>query len=197
MNCDVDLSTASGDIMLVNLQGDMDLSTASGDIVVENVKGDVELSTASGDITAAGLSGVVDLSAASGDIEISGSKGAFDINCASGDITAKDLVIAGESEFSAASGDIEITLAETSGFDLDLNSASGDILLDYSGNEVRGFFEFTASKRHGRIVCPFGFDSEEEYEQGGETNLRKSFSKGGDTPRIELTTASGKAELKK
>jgi DUF4097 and DUF4098 domain-containing protein YvlB len=197
MKGDLELSTASGDADLVNLDGDIEISTASGDISVENASGDVELSTASGDIDARGLSDNVDLSAASGDIDISDSKAAFDISCASGDIVVKNVVITGESDFSVASGDIEIVLAKTCGFDLELNSASGNVILDYNGNEVKGFFEFTAHKRHGKIVCPIGFDKEEEYEEHGETYLRKSFSKGGDTPRIELSTASGKAVLKK
>jgi DUF4097 and DUF4098 domain-containing protein YvlB len=194
---DLEISTASGDADLVNLDGDIEISTASGDISVENASGDVELSTASGDIEASGLSDEIDLSVASGDIKISDSKGTFDIGCASGDIKATGIVITGESEFSVASGDIEVVLAKTCGFDLELSSASGNILLDYNGNEVKGFFEFTAHKRHGKIVCPFDFDNEEEYEEHGETYVRKSFSKGGDTPRIELSTASGKAELKK
>jgi DUF4097 and DUF4098 domain-containing protein YvlB len=197
MKGDMELTTASGDATLVNLGGDIEISTASGDISVENASGDVELSTASGDIEASGLSDEIDLSVASGDIKISDSKGEFDVSCASGDITAEGIVIAGESDFSVASGDIEIVLAKTCGFDLELSSASGNVVLDYDGNEVKGFFEFTARKRHGKIVCSFDFDNEEEFEEHGETYLRKSFSRGGDEPRIELSTASGKVVLKK
>ena len=197
MKADVDISTASGDADLVNLKGDIEISTASGDIDIVESSGDIELSTASGDIKAVNVRDEIDLSTASGDIEISDSKGAFDISCASGDIEADGIVIGGESEFSVASGSIEVILAKTCGFDLDLTSASGDVLLDYKGNDVKGFFEFTAHKRRGKIVCPFKFDNEEEYEEHGETYVRKSFSKGGDSPRIELLTASGKAVLKK
>jgi len=197
MKGDMEISTASGDADLANLQGDIEISTASGDISVENAGGKIELSTASGDIEAEGLRDGIDLSVASGDIEISDSKGAFDISSASGDIDAKGIVITGDSDFSVASGDIELVLAKTCGFDLELSSASGNVVLDYGGNEVKGFFEFTAHKRRGKIVCPFDFDNEEEYEEHGETYVRKSFSKGGDTPRIELSTASGKAVLKK
>ncbi len=197
MKGDMELTTASGDAKLVNLEGDIEISTASGDISVDNVSGDVELATASGDIEASGLSDKIDLSVASGDIKISDSKGAFDIGCASGDINAEGIVIKDDSEFSAASGDVEIVLAETCDFDLELASASGDVVLDYDGNEVKGYFEFTTRKRRGRIVCPFDFDKEEEYEDDGETYLRKSFTRGGDTPRIEISTASGKVVLKK
>jgi DUF4097 and DUF4098 domain-containing protein YvlB len=215
MGGDIDISVASGDIVLVNAKGEVDISTASGDISVENCGGnvelstasgeisakkcggDIELSTASGDIEAVGLSDEIELSTASGDIEISDSKGTFDLGCASGGIKAKGITIMGASEFSTASGEVLITLAETSEYDLELSSASGDVVLDYNGKPVKGFFEFTANKRRGRIACPFKFDKEEEFEEHGETYLRKSFSMKGDAPMIHLSTASGKAELKK
>jgi DUF4097 and DUF4098 domain-containing protein YvlB len=197
MKADVDISTASGDANLVNLEGDIEISTASGDIKIEESRGEIELSTASGDIKADGVSGEIDFGAASGDISISDSKGTFDVGCASGDIDVKGVSIEGASEFSVASGSVEVSLAETCGYDLELSSASGNAILDYNGNEVKGFFEFTVHKRRGKIVCPFDFDDEEEFEENDQKYVRKSFSKGGDTPRIELSTASGKAVLKK
>jgi DUF4097 and DUF4098 domain-containing protein YvlB len=197
MEADIDISTASGSAELVNLKGNIDISTASGDIDIEDSSGDIELSTASGDIDATGVSGEFDLGAASGDISISDARGIFDVGCASGDIDATGVTIEGSSEFSTASGDVEVSLAVTCEYDLELSAASGDVVLDYNGNKVKGFFEFTAHKRRGKIVCPFDFDEEEEFEQNGETYVRKSFSRGGDTPEIELSTASGKAVLKK
>ena len=197
MKADVDISTASGDADLVNLKGDIEISTASGDIDIVESSGDIELSTASGDIKADGVRGEIDLGAASGDISISDSRGTFDVGCASGDIDVKGVTIEGESEFSVASGSVEVLLAETCGYDLELSSASGNVVLDYNGNEIKGFFEFTAHKRRGKISCPFDFDKEEEFEEHDETYLRKSFSRNGDTPKVELSTASGKAVLKK
>lgn len=197
IKADVDISTASGDADLVNLDGDIEISTASGDIDIKEAEGEIELATASGDIDAEGIRGEIDLGAASGDISISDSRGTFDIGCASGDIDVKGVTIEGASEFSAASGDVKVSLAETCKYDLELSTASGDVLLDYNGNDIKGFFEFTAHKRRGKIVCPFDFDEEEEFEEHGETYVRKSFSRGGDTPEIDLSTASGKAVLKK
>ena len=197
MRGDIEISTASGDAILVNLEGDVEISTASGDIEIDGAKGDIELSTASGDIEAEGVDGDIDFSTASGDLEIARSSGTFDVSCASGDLQAEGITIMGESEFSAASGDVSVTLAKTADYDLEISTASGDVTLDYDGNEVKGFFEFTAHERRGKIVCPFDFDKEEEFERSGETYLRKSFSRKGDTPRIELSTASGKAVLKK
>ncbi len=215
MKGDIEIATASGDALLLNLYGEVDVATASGDITVKKAGGEVELSTASGDIDAVGLSDDVELNAASGDIEISGSvadfdvsaasgdikisncQGAFDVSCASGDITAEGLKIAGASDFSVASGDVEVSLAETCEHDLEINSASGDVTLDYNGNPVKGMFVFTIRKDKGQIVCPFKFDTEEEFKQNGKKHLRKTFSKDGDTPVVKVNSASGKVELKK
>jgi DUF4097 and DUF4098 domain-containing protein YvlB len=215
MKGDIEIATASGDAKLVNLEGDVEIATASGDIHVEKARGELELSTASGEITAIGLSDGIELNAASGDIDISDSRGdfdvsaasgdinltnvegTFDVSCASGDITAEGVKIGGASEFSVASGDVEIVLAKTCEFDLEVNSASGDVTLDYNGNPVKGMFVFTIRKDKGRIVCPFKFDKEEEFEQNGKKHLRKTFSKDGDTPVVKVNSASGTVELKK
>lgn len=197
MEAEIEASTASGDVLLANLSGKLRISTASGDIRVEKSGGGMRLSTASGDITAVGVGDEIKLSAASGDIDLSDAKGIFDVSCASGGITADGITIAGASEFSVASGDVEVTLAETSEFDLELSSASGDVLLDFNGNPVKGRFEFMARKGRGHIACPFDFDNEEEFEEHGQTYVRKSLSVKGEEPVILLHTATGKAELRK
>jgi len=143
------------------------------------------------------VDGDIHMSTASGEIEVTDSKGIFELGCASGEITAKGITVEGESNFTTASGSVIVVLAEASEYDLSLSTASGDVTLDYNGNPVKGYFEFEARKRHGRIVSPYDFDDEEEFEHYGELVVRKSFSVGGKTPAISLTTASGRVELKK
>lgn len=194
---EIEISVASGDVYISDANGEIEISAASGDIEIENSGGEIELSTASGDIEASGLDGEIDLSTASGEIEIYDSRGIFDLSCASGEINAEGIKIEGMSEFSTASGDVEVVLAESCNYDLDLSAASGDVVLDYHGNELKGYFEMEARKHKGRIECPFDFDEEEEFERNGTTYMRKSFSRGGDSPEIRLSTASGKVKLKK
>ena len=194
----VEISVASGDIDIRNSRGDIEISTASGDITIENCSGDIDLSTASGDIEASGIeSDDIDISAASGDIDISDAKGRFDLSVASGDVEAKGVEITGDSEFSTASGEVSVMLAHSPRDGLELSTASGDVLLDYNGNSITGYFEFIARKGRGRIRAPFDFDQEEEFRKDGRTYLKKSFSRKGDSPKIYLSTASGKVELKK
>ncbi len=189
--------SASGDIELTDMKGNIDVSTASGDVTLENISGDIEVNTASGEVDGDNLDGSIDISCASGDIKINKAKGGFDLSCASGDLDIRDIVLTGDCEFSAASGDVVVSLANTAAYDLSVSSASGDAVLDYNGNDIKGSFEMQAKKRGGRIVCPFPFDHEEEFEAWGQTYIKKTFTRSGDSPVVKIHSASGKAVLRK
>jgi len=193
----IEAGTASGDIRIRDSEGELEISTASGDINLAQVNGEIELSTASGDIRASEVNGQFDFSTASGDIRLKKAAGSLELSCASGDIEASALTLEQESSFSTASGDIDVKLAESLTYDLECSAASGDMVLDYNGNDIKGFFEFTTRKHGGRIKSPVDFDIEEEYERGGTTYIKKSFSIDGSQPRIILSTSSGNIELKK
>lgn len=196
LNNEIEASTASGDVLIENSQGDLEISTASGDVNISDSKGKFDFSTASGDIKCSELSGELDFSTASGDIKIRTAQGHFDLSCASGDVEASGVTIEEESEFSTASGDVEVQLEKTSEYDIELSTASGDVTLDYSGNDVKGYFEFTAKKRGGRIKSPIDFDKEEVFGRNGDDYVKKSFTRGGGTPKIYISTASGRISLK-
>jgi DUF4097 and DUF4098 domain-containing protein YvlB len=197
MTSSFEANTASGEITVKNSEGQFDFSTASGDIILEDSQGEFDLSTASGEIEAYNIGGLIDLSTASGDIDVTDSKGTYDLSCASGNIDASDILVEEESFFSTASGKVYVKPAESPEYDLELSSASGNVTLDYNGNPIKGYFEFTARKRRGRIVSPVAFDKEEEFERHDRTYVRKSFTKGSGEPRIYIETASGRAILKK
>jgi DUF4097 and DUF4098 domain-containing protein YvlB len=192
----LDASTASGDVTIEGSKGELDISTASGDIEVSDSNGKFDFSTASGDIKTYQIEGDFDLSTASGDIKVRGAQGGFDLSCASGDIEVSGITIEDDSEFSTASGDVEVKLEKSAQYDLDLSAASGDVTLDYAGNDIKGYFEFRAKKRSGSIRSPIDFDREEEYGRNGDDYVKKSFSRGGESPKIYLSTASGRAMLK-
>jgi len=164
---------------------------------LHQMEGELDFSTASGDIQGTYVRGELDLSTASGDIRLRHASGSLDLSCASGDIDISDLTLNEESSFSTASGDIDLKLAESAKADLECSAASGDVTLDYNGNELKGFFEFTSKKHGGRIIAPVNFDKEEEFEHGGTDYVKKSVSMGGAVPRITLSTSSGDVALKK
>jgi DUF4097 and DUF4098 domain-containing protein YvlB len=193
----LETSTASGEITIENCTGEFNCSAASGDISLSASQGEFDISTASGDVNVENSSGEFDISTASGEIKVNDVTGLFELSCASGEIDAKKIIIEEEGSFSTASGDIKVILARSPEVDVTLSAASGDVELDYNGNEITGYFEFSANKRRGRIVSPFDFDKEEEIDRHDEIYLLKSFTKGSSKPFITLETSSGKAVLKK
>ncbi len=193
---EIQFKSASGDFEITDLKCEIKVNTASGDVSIENSGQEFDVNTASGDVTIDNSKGEFDINTASG--EISGSKvtGEFSFNTASGDIDGKEILIEEESSFNAASGDVYVELAKNSVYDLKISSASGDAILNYNGNTIEGYFEFIAKVRNGRIKSPFKFEKEEEFYRNDQLYARKSFTKGKDTPRIYISTASGKAELR-
>ncbi|RLD82125.1 MAG: hypothetical protein DRJ10_05370 [Bacteroidetes bacterium] len=86
-------------------------------------------------------------------------------------------------------------MAKSSSYDLTLSSASGDVTLNYNGNDLSGFYEFTARVKKGRIISPVKFDKEEVIEKNGKKYDVKSFTKGNSSPIILIKTSSGTAKL--
>jgi DUF4097 and DUF4098 domain-containing protein YvlB len=192
-----EFSSASGDMEVIAFDGELGASTASGDIEFDQCSGTYDISTASGDVTAYNCKGDFELATASGDVVLRDCRGAFEASSASGDVDARDVVLADESEFNTASGDVEVILGESPRYNLEVSSASGDAVIDFNGNEIKGAFEFTARVRKGDIESPYAFDDEEVISRYSQHYDRKTFTRGDDTPFIKLGTGSGKVALKK
>ncbi len=189
----IDFSSASGGIALTGCEGEFILESASGRIEIENCKGDFEIDNASGRIYISASNGRFEIDNASGRIAMRDVSGEFEIDNASGTIDVENA--RGGFEVDNASGDIdatEILIEDRSTFD----TASGDVVLNYGGNKVIGFFEFSAREDRGRIISPYKFDKEEESERGNKIYVRKSFTRERAKPEIILSTSSGRAELR-
>lgn len=193
----LEIKSVSGDVTAGNCSGEIGIGSVSGDLNANKITGTITVKTVSGDIEAGDLDGTITLKVVSGDIEIKKAKGVIKAASASGDLKAVDVRLTGESDFKTASGDVSVKLAETAAFNLSLASASGDVLLNYNGHPVKGYVEFSALADKGEIDSPFKFDKEEEIYKHGKKYLVKSFKIEGETPKIEISTASGKATLKK
>ena len=197
----IDLSTASGDIELieVDLERGSHLSTASGDYEIENMRidDDVSFSTASGDIHLSDLEigDDVKFSSASGDVECNGCRGYLDLSSASGDVTVKNSSMDGPGSFSSASGDVFVHLDEMPRDGLSASSASGDVVFD--GNLGRSYtLILSAREDKGRIVNPYGATSKRTYREGRYTYDEETVEEGGGGPEIRLHTSSGKVVVK-
>ncbi|MFQ5483047.1 MAG: DUF4097 domain-containing protein, partial [Nitrospinaceae bacterium] len=196
MNGEFKCRTASGEIEAKNLQGEMEFGTASGDVELSGFSGAIEIGSASGRIKAENVKGEIELGTASGRILLSHAAGEFDVDTASGAIDAREIEVNARSEFSAASGDVEVSLARSLDHDLKLSSASGDAVLKFNKNPIKGLIKMTAKVRRGRIRAPFKFDDENYYYKWDDEYVTKTVAKGSDSPRIEISTASGTAELR-
>jgi len=212
---EIELNTASGDIYLQGIKGELktitasgnvkmedidaktSVSVASGDVGIMNSMQDLKISTASGNVKIIGAKSRVKVSVASGDITLTNFVGACDINTASGDINASKVELTEKSSLITASGDMALELSKSLENDLSLTSASGNITLNYNGNPVKGYFEFTAREKKGRIVSPYKFDKEEVVEIDETQYDKKSFTLGSDSPKVMLKTSSGTIKLEK
>jgi DUF4097 and DUF4098 domain-containing protein YvlB len=192
----LEFKSASGDVDVENMSGDVTVRGASSDLKVKQLKGNIEVKTASGDVDAIDLEGDMVIKSPSGDIEIKNAAGTFNIKTASGEIHATDIQIKNESFFKTASGDIQVTLAKSATKDLHMDTASGDVTLNYNGNPIEGYFEFKVDAKRGDIIAPFPFEKEEEIQQWGKKYLIKGFKREIDIPKIYISTASGTAILK-
>ncbi len=184
---------ASGDFSVAGLKSNVYVKMASGDAEVKDIKGDLGIQLASGDADIEKLKGDIKISTASGDVKIVDAKGSFEIKCASGDIEASGITLTGASEFQGVSGTVAVKLTESSQYDLDLHTVSGDILLDYNGNPIKGYFTFKGQKGNIDSAVPF------ETKDGSKYNpfVKAYFKKGGDSPKVSMKTVSGDIKLKK
>ncbi len=192
-----EITTASGNVDLEKMTGNTEVETASGDVELKNMTGKIHIDTASGEIRGENIESVLaEIQSASGDIEIRQTKGGISVSTASGDVRLDDVTLEKAGKFTAASGNVTIKLAAGPKEDVTVSTASGDIVLDYNGQAMVGTFELSA-KKDARINAPFSFDKEEEFLRYGQTYIRKTVTRQGSTPRIEIKTASGRTELRK
>jgi len=186
----INFNSASGDFKLNDLSAEIVVNTASGDAVIENSGGNIKINTASGDIKLLNTDGNLKFSTASGDIVINNSKSSFKISTASGDIKASNVALTDKSSFNTASGDVGVGLTSSPDYDISINTASGDAILNYNGNPISGHFELTVGRNSGDIVAPFKLDNETETGNNHSKKVKKiTIDK--ETPVIKISSASG------
>lgn len=191
-------TTGSGNYDLIGVSGEVKLNTGSGNIDLENTKGIVDATSGSGHFRVSKSSGEMTLTTGSGNPKLMDCKGSFRVTTGSGNINGSNISVDGSSSFTTGSGNAEVALASTPQHDLSITSGSGDAVLNFNGNEIKGEIVMKASKKHGEINAPFAFDKTEEISQWkDEVTVQKTVVKGSATPHISISTGSGDATLKK
>lgn len=195
------LDTASGDVRLseVTILSDSSFDTASGDFILSGtvVGDDVEMDTASGDVELRGVRAGrgFEFDTASGDVVVEDSRGVLAGSTASGDVHVDGSVLDGASSFSSASGNVVVRLDGLPEHDMELSSASGDVRLD-AGFGPDFTLVMSARQDRGEIDSPFPYTSEETYQRGDHTYMRKTVAQGSGRPEIRLHTASGTVKVR-
>jgi hypothetical protein len=160
---DVVLTTAGGDVKTGDVTGDVKLTTAGGDIMVGNIGGEGKISTAGGDIIVASASKTISLATAGGDIKINNVGGEVKASTSGGDIMVG--VVKGAAKLNTSGGDIKLSGANgrissnTSGGDIRLEKVNGSVSANTSGGEV--YVELT----------PDGSDESKLNSSGGNLKL--------------------------
>jgi len=192
-NTKIDFKAASGDFQVTGLKSDIQVKVASGDVRLFDLQGKIEAKTASGDVILKNSTGKFTLGAASGDINVDNADGVFEVSTVSGDMNNSGLVIKGNSAFKAVSGNLTLGLAKSSAHNLELATVSGNILLSYNGNPVKGLFTFKGMKDDIHSDIPF----DNKDEKSKYSPFAKKYFKKGDSPEVSIKTVSGKIEFKK
>lgn len=195
---EVDFESATGDLAVEHVS-DIKLNGSSGTgcITASNITGEIDVSSGTGNVEVQESSGEFELNSGTGDVKISESKGTFDANSGTGDVFGFHITIEDDAEFNSGTGEAEVKSPMGKDFELSLNSGTDDAILDMDGKAIEGYFEFTAQDRRGSIVSPVEFDKEEILDNDNVNQVRKSFTKGKDSPRYFISSGTGKAKLKK
>jgi DUF4097 and DUF4098 domain-containing protein YvlB len=146
---DVVVSTGSGSVSVRGSGGRVRASTGSGGITAQDVGGALEASTGSGSIDGIGVKGPISVRTSSGSIEVT-QIGAGDVEAASSSgsvrvrgvqggvrasTTSGSLAIEGQLDrdwrLSSSSGHVSVSVPAHQGFELDANSSSGRIDVDF------------------------------------------------------------------
>lgn len=110
-----EISTASGDVEISNVNGNLEAQSASGNVKIQDVSGKVEANSASGNVVVRDISGEVNAETASGNVEVS----------------IKQLNGDGDMKYSSASGNVEVTLPSDTNADVELSTISGSVKTDF------------------------------------------------------------------
>lgn len=132
----VEVRTASGDVA-VETAASLSVESASGDVVVREVEGDAAVKTTSGDLLAHTVGGGLTATLVSGDVQVESLAGELRVSTVSGDVEVREL--GGAATVNGVSGDVDLAVVAGRRLWLDVRSASGDVDSDLDlGDEPTG-----------------------------------------------------------
>ena len=184
----VSTSLVSSDLKVSGVRGALELRTVSGNISGDG-GGDLRVNDVSGDIHfTATAAKRTEATSISGEIVLTGGNTDIEASTVSGD-TRLTLGTVSRARFKTVSGGISATLGAAADAQIDGESVSGDIRLDFVGEPAADFNVQTLS---GDIENCFGPKPEEPRHGPGK---RLMFKTGDTSARVHLTSNSGEVRL--
>lgn len=147
----LNIDTGSGDVAVQDASGTISLDTGSGDIHLTRMKGsELKLDTGSGSVDGTGIASAdATIETGSGDIKLDDiSVPRLSLETGSGSVDAKLKGALDRLHVETGSGDVTIRLPEGVGATVDLDTGSGDFVLDFP-------LQFT-KKREGNLSGRLG-----------------------------------------
>jgi len=184
----VSASAVSADVHLAGVQGDVTLQTVSGEVTGE-VGANIRLSTVSGDVNLTARSAkTIDLKTISGDISFTGGGGDVEVKTVSGDVKL-DLTTVTRGRLNSVSGDISVRLALAPDAELEGQTISGTLSLDFPSLPTA---DFDVRSLSGDIRNCFGPKAS---ESGYGPGSRLTFRQGEARARVRIDSKSGDVHL--
>lgn len=183
----LDIDTASGDVVLQNVAGNHRADTASGDVTITDCLGNHVVDTSSGDVEILRGDGSQKINTSSGKILVQSGNGSLLTDTTSGDITVRNFT--GEIQVESTSGNADLDLRETPlSSDIHVDTTSGDIRLALH-HELSANLNLTTSS--GRITNKFTLDAMES--KNSKRRIRGRIGQNG--PTIKIISTSGNITL--
>ena len=190
-NSSVDIGTISADIDVTDVSGDQGLHTVSGDVHTEATGADLQAESVSGDVEITGdnADGNIRVSTVSGNVTLFRVAGEVSVEAVSGDIVVDEGAFK-RVEIGTVSGSIIYRAGLNAGGRMQLESVTGDVEVEFSG-EVSAKFDVDTFS--GNIRNCFGPKAERssEYAPG----LALEFTEGSGDGRVEISTVNGNVSI--
>jgi Putative adhesin len=191
----VSVHSVSGDVQVARMKGDLSVETVSGDVTLDSATRVTAAKSVSGDVSLTGISseGTLGASSVSGDVIAHGLKAdRLELTSVSGAVRLRDVACDG-AEITSTSGDVEFAGALSKSGRYEMQSHSGTIRIELTGNT--GFdVEATSFSGEVRADVPLDRRSDPDDEGDGRRGPRRRSLRGtyGDGSAVlELTTFSG------
>lgn len=135
----LDAHTGSGSVDVYGLDGDVEVDTGSGSVDLSNLGGDAKVETGSGSVSLEDVAGEIDAHTGSGSMDVRGASDRVRLDTGSGRIEYEGNP-SGDCRFHTGSGSITLVLPGELNVDVDLDTGSGEIDVEFvvEGHTARG-----------------------------------------------------------